>query len=104
MRRKEPPRRRFSSMGIIYGTKGYIIAKDINNITSIEIYSPERKLVETLTIPDQITGFEYEVLACKNAMEKGLLECDEMPHNEIINIMEIMDSIREKLEIIYPFE
>ena len=91
-------------MGLIYGTKGYIIAKNINNITSIEIYSPERELLNTLTVPAQINGYEHQVLACKNAIEKGLLECDEMPHSDIINIMETMDRVREKLNIVYPFE
>ena len=34
--------------------------------------------------PKQITGYEYEVLACKNALEQGLLECPEMPHKETL--------------------
>ena len=52
--------------------------------------------METIERPQQITGFEYQVLACKKALEEGKLECEEMPHAHTIRIMEIIEEIRAK--------
>lgn len=90
--------------GIVYGTKGYIIAHNINNMDKIQVFSPERKLIREVQIPEQITGYEYEVLACKKALEEGKLECEEMPHSETIRMVEWMDSLRADWGIKYPFE
>lgn len=54
--------------------------------------------------PAQITGYEYEVLACKRAISEGKYECDEMPHTESIKMMEFMDALRKEWGIKFPFE
>lgn len=90
--------------GIIYGTKGYLIAHNINNIDKIEVFTKDRQLVRTIQVPKQITGYEYEVEACMRALEAGQLECEEMPHSETIKIMEQMDALREEWGVCYPFE
>ena len=90
--------------GIIYGTKGYIKAWNINNIDRIEIYTPDRKMKRSITVPEQITGYEYEVSACEKALKEGVLECPEMPHAETIQMMEWMDYLRKEWGIRYPFE
>lgn len=90
--------------GIIYGRKGYIIVENINNFESIEVYSLERKLVKRVEQPKQITGFEYQVDACVNAIRQGQFQCEELPHSEILHIMEQMDEVRRQLDIWYPFE
>ncbi|MDL2295661.1 Gfo/Idh/MocA family oxidoreductase [Lachnospiraceae bacterium OttesenSCG-928-E19] len=90
--------------GIIYGTKGYLIAKNINNISEIEVYSPERILVRSLKVPEQISGYEYEIEACQKAIKAGELSCDAAPHEETIRIMELMDGLRKTWGIRYPFE
>jgi hypothetical protein len=53
---------------------------------------------------DQITGYEYEVRACIRAMQEGTIECSEMPHAEILQIMRQMDDIRKQLGVVYPFD
>lgn len=90
--------------GIIYGTKGYLIAYNINNINKIEVFTKDRKLVHTIEVPKQITGYEYEVEACMRALEAGQFECEEMPHSETIKIMEQMDALRKDWGVQYPFE
>lgn len=90
--------------GIVYGTKGYLIACNINNIDVIRIYAPDRSLIREVKVPEQITGYEYEVLACKRALAAGELECGEMPHAETMWIMEWMDALRKEWGIVYPFE
>ncbi len=90
--------------GIIYGTKGYLIAYNINNITKIEVFTSDRELLRSMDVPQQITGYEYEVEACMKALREGKLECEEMPHSETILLMEQMDQLRRQWGIRYPFE
>lgn len=90
--------------GIVYGTKGYLIAKNINNVDKIEIYSPERKLMHVYEVPEQITGYEYEIEACRKAMSQGKLSCPEAPLEQSIHMLEVMDALRAQWGIRYPFE
>jgi predicted dehydrogenase len=91
-------------LGIVYGDKGYIRFKNINNCEGIEVYGTDDKPVAFYYTPKQFTGFEYQVEACKRAIEKGELECPEMPHAEIIKVMKTMDTIRKIWGLKYPFE
>ena len=52
----------------------------------------------------QITGYEYQVLACKDALKQGLLESPYMPHQETLDIMKVMDSLRRKWGVKYPMD
>ena len=90
--------------GIIYGTKGFAIIENINNYESITVFDPRYKEIASYKRPRQISGYEYEVEACIKALENGEIECGEMPHSEIIRMMEIMDGLRAKWGIVYPFE
>ena len=90
--------------GIVYGTKGYLVAEHVNNIRSVKIYNGERKLIREERAPEQITGFEYELAAAIRAVREGKTECEEMPHAESIFIMELMDRLRKEWGVRYPFE
>lgn len=90
--------------GAIYGDKGYIMVQNINNCEGIRVYNKNHELIAEYETPEQITGYEYEVEACMEAMEKGALECPQMPHSETIRIMDLMDSIRKQVGVIYPGE
>ncbi len=99
---------RGDSRGIIYGTRGRIEVENINNPSSLALYQDQpdgsRALVETRKVPEQLTGYEYEVHACIRALEAGRIECPEMPHAETIRVMEIMDQLRAAWGVRYPFE
>lgn len=90
--------------GVINGDKGYIVVKNINNPESITVYSLDRKVVKTIKVPKQISGYEYEVISCADAIRNKKLECKEMPHEDIIRVMNIMDTLRRSWKIKYPFE
>ena len=90
--------------GHINGDKGYIIAKKINNIDAIEVYDHNRTLIKSYDIPKQITGLEYQIEACIKAIKNNQIEVKEMPHDEILEIMKQMDTIRSKWQLKYPFE
>lgn len=91
-------------VGMIYGDKGYIRLENINNYEKMEVYDKNHNLINSYDAPKQITGYEYEVLAAKKAIEEGKLECEEMPHSETIRIMSIMDEIRKLWNIKFPCE
>lgn len=94
-------------MGLIVGTDGFIEVENINNPQEIRVYSADRsnpELLRRIKVPEQISGYEYEVLACKAAIENGKLECPEMPHSETLEIMRQTDIIRKQFNIKYPFE
>lgn len=90
--------------GMIYGDKGYIEVQNINNCEGIRVFDTNHKLIAEYETPKQITGYEYEVEACMEAMAKGELECPQMPHKESIRIMELMDSLRVQWGVKYPNE
>lgn len=90
--------------GVIYGTKGYIVIENINNFESVTVYDAEHKAGKAVKAPKQITGYEYEVYSCLEAIDKGEKECWEMPHEETIRIMKQMDVLRKEWGVVYPFE
>ena len=91
---------------LISGTKGYIVADNVNNIHKIELFTEEDDFVtpKDFPVPEQITGYEYQVRSCLRALGKGEIECPEMPHAETIRVMEIMDALRAEWGVKYPFE
>lgn len=90
--------------GIIYGTKGFLVVENINNFESICVYNTDRQLVGSYQRPEQITGYEYQVLASKDAIEQGWTECPQMPHQTTLHVMKVMDELRRQWGIRYPFE
>ncbi len=90
--------------GVISGDKGYLEVQNINNCEEIRVYDLERKLTARYQVPEQINGYEYEVLSCIKAIEEGRTECEEMPHSQILLVMELLDTIREQWGMVYPCE
>ncbi len=90
--------------GLICGSEGFISVQNINNPEKITVYDAQYSVKEEITVPEQITGYEYEVLACRRAIEENRIECPEMPHSETLEIMRQMDLIREQFGIVFPFE
>lgn len=91
-------------LGIIYGTRGYLVVENVNNFESIKVYDANRQLIETHIRPEQISGYEYQIEACGEAIRNGWTECPQMPHKTILDIMKVMDELRRQWGIRYPFE
>lgn len=81
--------------GCIFGTKGYMEITNINNPEEIRVYNAQYEEIAVHKVPEQISGYEYEVEACVHAIENGEIECPEIPHEETIKVMEIMDQLRK---------
>ena len=92
------------NIGVIAGTDGNLIIDNINNPQTITVNGPDRTYIETIRVPQQITGYEYQFVACRQALIDGLLEPLEMPHAETLYIMELMDGLRQKWGVRYPMD
>ena len=92
------------NQGTICGTEGYLIVDNINNPQTVKVYKRDRIFVEEIKVPQQITGYEYQFLACKDALEQGLTESPYMPLDETLYIMKMMDDLRFKWGVHYPMD
>lgn len=91
-------------MGMITGSRGYMIVENINNFQRADVYDQNRSLVQSVPCPPQITGYEYELEAAIEAAEAGLCQCSQMPHSQSIYMMELMDGLRKQWGVKFPFE
>ena len=92
------------NIGVVAGTEGNLIIDNINNPQQITVNGPDRTYVETIRVPQQITGYEYQFMACRQALIDGLLEPLEIPHEETLYIMQLMDMLRKKWGVHYPMD
>lgn len=90
--------------GIIHGETGYIVVENINNPRSISVYDVNDNLLESCQVPQQISGYEYEFQEAVRCIRAGKSEADSMPMDRTIQVMEIMDSLRNKWGVRYPQE
>ncbi len=89
----------------IHGTKGYIKVENSSWLGKIEVFTPAHELVQSHDYPENwITGMEYEVYACKKALEENLTECPQTTHEQSLQIMDFMDELRARMGVRYPFE
>lgn len=95
---------RSDRQGIISGDGGHMIIDNINNPQSIKVLDGNYQTVAEYHAPSQVTGFEYEVNACIDALDKGLLQTLDMPHDETLRIMRQMDALRKEWGVCFPFE
>ena len=90
--------------GQIVGDDGYLVVENVNCPEAVKLYK-DYTLVDTFYPPkDQITGYEHQVFACMDALDKGLLESPFMPHQETLDIMKQMDALRKEWGVIYPYD
>ena len=90
--------------GIFYGDKGYILVENINNPQSISVYNLHNQLVEEISVPAQITGYEYQIREAMARIRAGEIESASMPLDTTIAVMERMDALRKDWGLIYPME
>lgn len=90
--------------GVISGDKGYLEVQNINNCEEIRVFDLERKMTARYQVPEQINGYEYQVLSCMKAIEEGSVECPEMPHSETLRVMKLLDHIRNQWGMTFPCE
>ena len=105
--------------GVIYGTAGQIRVQNLNDMVKLELLDDAGNVVETVEPPRLCNCYEYEVLACKEAIENPaqfrheicdgpaysvVWERPEMTHAKTMEFMTLMDKIREQFGVSYTFE
>jgi len=95
---------KYSNYAKFVGDKGSIVFGPINVPTELTVYDNDGKEVSKQDIPLLVNGYEYEVLSCRQALIDGATEVPEFPHSEICRMMGWMDSIRNHIGMVYPFE
>ena len=88
--------------GVISGDKGFLIVDNINNPMSATAWDRYGKQLGHWEAPARISGFEYEFLACRDAIAGGACEPACMPHAETLRVMRLMDSLRAEWGVRFP--
>lgn len=90
--------------GIVSGDKGHLIVQNCNNPERILVVDHNYQVIARYDAPTQITGYEYQVYACMEALSNGWLETPYMPHAETLRIMRLMDDLRREWGVLYPWD
>lgn len=89
----------------IYGTTGYLEIDNMNNPTEVRVYSHKKQLIERFTPPEaQISGYEFEFIAARDAIILGKTETAQIPHADSLNMMRVMDTLRQVWGVRFPME
>ncbi len=87
----------------IIGDKGTIKMNTVYNWQNITLKTKQGKT--KIDIPLQkADGFEYMTKAVCDAILKGKAFCDELTPDDTLSVMHLMDTLREKWNLKYPFE
>lgn len=86
----------FNRKGVLFGDKGYIEITNVNNPEKAEVYDRSYGLIKKQISPEQITGLEYEIESCCRAIKNGWKECPELPHEETVEVLQMMDGMRKE--------
>ena len=89
---------------VIRGTKGRVEIDNVNNPQRVSVFGPDRELLAELVAPPCATGYEYEVLACQEALAHGWTEHPAMPLDETLEVMRLMDRFRKDCGVVYPMD
>ncbi len=91
------------NMCTIYGTEGRIEIDNINCPEEIRVYNFNNDIVKKATPSErQISGYEFEFIAARDAIITGKLECPEMSHKDTITTLSFMDMLRRSWQVFYP--
>ena len=87
----------------IYGSEGFIHMPDFFHATKIHVQGKYGKS-ETISVPFESTGYGYEAMEVMNCINSGKIESPVMPLSESLQIMQLMDTIRDQWGLQYPCE
>lgn len=77
----------------IFGTNGHIHIDRVTAANFVRVYDKDNYLIKEIDTHCPLGGFEYELLACKAAIENNKIECEEWSHVSSIALAKIIDKI-----------
>lgn len=86
----------------ILGTDGYIRIPEFWQANKFELCLQDK--TELIENPYSSTGYDYEAEEAMRCLRENKLESETMPLDESLEIMRIMDDLREQWGLKYPFE
>ncbi|HWT76097.1 MAG TPA: Gfo/Idh/MocA family oxidoreductase [Mobilitalea sp.] len=89
---------------VIFGNKGKIVVPNFWMAESAEVYDGNDKLVDTFLLTLTSNGYVYEAEEVNQCIREGKKESEIIPLMDTLNIMKIMDGIRNDWGLIYPQE
>ena len=90
---------------IIYGDRGYIEIDNINNPETFRIYHGDHNMVFEARKPErQISGYEYEFIAARDAIIVGASQCPDMMHEDTLKVMRMCDGLRRTWGVKFPMD
>jgi predicted dehydrogenase len=87
----------------IYGSDGYIHMPDFFHATKIHVKGKDG-LSDTISVSFESTGYGYEAIEVMNCINTGKTESGIMPLAESLEIMQLMDTLRDQWGLKYPGE
>lgn len=90
--------------GYIYFEKGYLhIPTQFHKpVETITIFKYEDFSKTTISFDNQSLGYKYEAAEVMRCLKAGKIESDLVPHQFSIDLMALMDEIREQIGLLYP--
>lgn len=95
--------RAVSATGVIQGDRGRIVIPDFWRAQTLKLEC-ETQDVATLECPFLCNGYEYQALELARMLRDGDIESPLLPHAESIGLIELMDDLRRRMGVQYPFE
>ncbi len=87
---------------LIIGTEGYLEVPNFSRPWKMDYFNG--KEIETIKIPFEKPGFQFEAIETMNCIKNGKIESDIMPLDETLEIMKTMDTLRSQWGLKYPEE
>lgn len=95
---------------VIFGTKGYITTQNFFMAQKAQIHifknawGNENDLVEEISEPFGVNGYEYEMLNVTDCILNGKIESQVHTHQKSVELISFMDKLRADWDFKYPFE
>lgn len=88
---------------VIYGEKGRIVIPYFSKAKAAYLYKEDGS-EEKFEDEYEGKGYKYEIAEANECIEKNILESKEASHKITLEIAQIMDEVRNQIELVYPFE
>ncbi|MCD7886379.1 MAG: Gfo/Idh/MocA family oxidoreductase [Clostridiales bacterium] len=86
--------------GVINGTEGYLILRDVNHLNRIERYDSAGRWQQSWDKPEQISDYAHELSATIRAIRAGQTQCSEYPWETMLAQMRLIDGLRKQWGVV----
>lgn len=88
----------------ILGEEGHIVVHRDFWQPSVATLVRDGQEPQTVQRPFRTNGFEYEIEEAMRCIREGRIESPRLPHADTLAVVELMDAMRARIGVRYPFE